>query len=266
MTFTHTNVCFTLTHECNFACDYCIQGKLQNKSEFLNLKMFKIIVNKIFKSDLKSMDLTLMGGEISTDEKYLDYFQYIFELNKKSNIKLYVNFLTNYSKNDFIKKLINLHKLYPETDLNISITLHKDYCNPKNIIPRLYEIAKEITKTFTVELSFLENFSVFKAEETYYKYYKKDVKYLNKKYGDKFEYNFIQLRNYENCPIDINPGKRRCNALYYEITPEGKIKDMCRNKTFNFMNFKLIKKEIICDSACPCPFLYDEFKQELINE
>jgi len=264
MTFDHANFNFTLTLECNYKCEYCLQGTFQNEKKFLNFKMFSLIIDKIFKSKLKSLDITLMGGELSTDEKYLEYFEYLFKKQLETNIHLCINFLSNYSVDSFFKKLINLHKTYSSTTLHLDLTLHKDYStNYKKIISRLKEDILYINKNFTINISFLENFSIISKKNSYYKNYKEFGENIN---NPNVKIIFSQLRNFKDCPPIKNPGKRLCNALYYLITPDGKIIDPCRNITTTFLSFKIVTKVITCNKPCPCPFLKTEFTQVIINE
>jgi len=260
----HANISFELTHECNYKCSYCLQGCTQNEKKYLNIKMFKLIVDKLFKSDLKSLSITLMGGELSTDEKYLEYFEYIFKKQIPNTIALKIDFLSNYSEDSFFKKLINLHKLYPNIKIDLILTLHKQYSinNCSKIISRLKEDSEYNNKNFCIDVCFLENFSKISKEDSYYKYYKNFFENSNKK---NLKAVFTQLRKYDNCPLSKNPGKRLCNVLYYSVTPDGKITDQCRNITTNFINFKLSKHPILCNKACPCPFLEDDFTQKLVK-
>jgi len=267
MTFNHANFNFILTYNCNYNCEYCLQGSDHTKTTFLSLKMFSIIIDKIFKMDFKSIDITLMGGELSTDEKYLEYFEYIYKLNAKYQKQVHIVFLTNFSTLSFYKKLLSMTKLY-NIELEIEFTLHSNYVkNSSYVIKKMDEyltFAKNINNVENTFI-FLENFLKFSKEDTYYNNFKNPLKELNNKYhfGTKFE----QLRQFKDCPTYLTTSApRRCNALYYKITPDGKIRDECRNIKYNFINLKFIKKEIICTKPCPCPFLENEFTQVLIND
>jgi len=268
MTFDHANFNFVLTHECNYRCPYCIQGHLQNDKNFLNFKMFTLIINKIFEMDFKSINISLSGGELSSDEKYLKYFEYVLKINEKYNKMVTIEFLSNFSVLPFYKKLLLIIDKYKNTKIEFLFSLHKNYVdNVTKTMNKITDYLIHAQKVKNIEnvFIFLENYLKIPKDKTYYKNFEKPLNKLRKTY--KFNIKLEQLRQFKDCPDSLTTSTlRRCNALYYTIEPSGKIQDLCRGKIFNFMNLKFIKNEIICSRHCPCSFLEREFTQILIGE
>jgi len=240
----HINLNFTLTNNCNFKCSYCIQGSLQTRTKILDIKVFRNIIVKIFKEvkkyNFETMDITLMGGELSTNNKFLEYFKLLFKYLNELNIKVSLNFLSNLSGNlSFFKELLKY-----QND-NISLTLigsiHSEFKSIKKL-ESIYKLYRNL-----LELSFLED-----------KVYAKFKDFI---IDNNIVTNFIDIRE----PL-ANEKKIKnikiCNAQYFNIFPDGEIKDVCRNFKFNYRNFKIINKEIKCNKECPCPFLANEFKSK----
>jgi len=246
LNFEHMNINFTITENCNFRCSYCIQGTNQNSQKILSLKLFELILNKIkleaIDKNIKTIDITLMGGELSTDFKFLKYFEKL-TIFQSTDLKIHVNFLTNFSGNIlFFKHLDNMF----DNQLTFDISIHPEYIT-NNFLNKINNFYCSVKNNIILNQLYSKNLlmSAYDIEEK-----------LNKN----IKVNKIKIRT--NGYIDNkNTDIRYCNALYYLISPDGKILDPCRNKKFNFVNFKIVKKIIECSKACPCPFLETEFVQ-----
>lgn len=245
--FYHANFNFTITNLCNYKCSYCIQGNYQNNTKFLSPKLFRLIIKKIFleasKSKLKTLDITLMGGELSNIPTTIQYFQIIKE-ETPNNINICINFLTNFSGE--INYFLSLDSIR-QSNINVVIdsTLHKDY-----VISNSFKIKKKILDLLDTSL------------ELKFTFLEKEVQ---EQYGDYLDTNKIPWTQEEIRSVgyikETSKKEVRCNALYYNIFPDAKIIDVCRNKTMNFLTFKFEQKEILCRKECPCPFLKIEFQR-----
>jgi len=271
MNFDHASVTCTVTYACNYNCTYCSQNQFLKNPKTLSIKIFKILIDKIFKENLKTLDFSLLGGELSTDFKYLEYFEYILSKNKEQFLNntyldnLNIVFLSNFSGTDlFFIKLIEIIEKYkvPNLTFNFEITIHKEYSHPEKIIKKLENFHNYIKslKNIYLIVNFLDDYQKLKIKETYYKDYEIFDKYLDIQETSKFKVFFKQLITNE-IPLKKTNQKRLCNALYYNITPDGKIVDTCRDITLNFINFKFIKNTIHCSKTCPCEHLNTEFNQ-----
>ncbi len=260
MTFNKANITFTLTNKCNYRCSYCIQGQLQKEEDFLDLNAFKFIILNIKKqaciAGIKEIDLSIMGGEISIIPETLEYFQYVFDTFQDTDIKLQLQLLTNFSAG--IKYYQDLIKICNDNITSvIDITLHEEYTNASTF-PKIKEKLEILKEGLIDDTKITFNFLISndKEQQEHYLY--------------KVAYPYIlesqDVFNISTCNItDTNVRKnqiRRCNAMYYNINPDGKILDTCRNIMFqSALKFKFIKKEIICTRECPCEFLEHDFLQ-----
>lgn len=249
MKFDHANFNFTITNYCNYSCSYCIQGNYQNETEMISPKIFKLIIKKIFKEakgKLKSLDFTLMGGELSTlDTK--EYFQIIKD-ETPDELQVCINFLTNFSGEiDYFLFLDSITQ--PNITVVIDSTLHENYST--NVSKRIKDKILLLKDTsLELKFSFLEGMIPNKVIHIYKDFFEE--------HG--IEFKIEKLRGVGYITADSSRTVR-CNALYYNILPDAKIRDTCRGIQFNFLTFKFQQKEIVCSKECPCPFLKTEFTQ-----
>jgi pyruvate-formate lyase-activating enzyme len=262
LVFNHININFTLTESCNFKCSYCIQGFNQDSPIVLNINYFELILKKlkkeIIKNKITSLDITLMGGELSTQINFLNYFELINKVFENSSIEVHVNFLTNFSGNfNFFEKLNNM---FNKISITFDISIHPEYFTKINL-SKIIKFINIIDNKNDIIINYLYSNYIFIPD---FELELDKLKLLNKKII--INKTLIRKAGYIDKKRTIG---RYCNALYYLVFPDGKIIDQCRQKEFNFINFKVIPKIIECYRECPCPFLEKEFvqinKNQIIN-
>jgi len=214
---------FILTYKCNYNCSYCYQ-KEDRKNQFnISLKNFEIYI-KFFKKFFNKLNITLMGGELSINDNYLKYFNYL----NQNPQKIYkINFTTNFSNPEFIYKLYKFKNII--SLLEINITKH---------------IGKEINIDKLLELD--------KNERIILNYFKED-KYFNVADLKNKVKNIIFIERSINNEIFINNFKKICLPYFFKIDKRG-IYDFCRNQKYkNLLNLKrnlLNLKSINCQKQC----------------
>jgi hypothetical protein len=257
-----------LTFFCNWKCSYCCQNVDHNDTNLISAKTYKLLLYKFLsevkKENIPNIEITLMGGELSTNKEFLKHFEITFELLHKFNINadsILIVFSTNFSGNfDFFNELMDINNNYPTINFCMNISIHEEYYQQEEKILKFIEKVNKI-KNMIIDIQFLES---------------KNPKFINcfnlfKKHFDKLnkKINIIStpliqkgLAKENNCGIDISKkiNSRLCDVLTYSIM-NNKIIDRCKNKEYNFGNFKIDKTLYKCDKICPCSYMPDEFNQ-----
>jgi len=260
----------TLTHLCNWNCSYCSQGTNHALDDRISFKSFSLIIKKIFleikKTNLKKVVFSVLGGELSTDITYIEYVKEIILSAKKINIYLQIDFITNFSGDIiFFKKFSELGNLYDNMRFGLTISVHEEYYqNSKKIyqLIKKIEIVSSFNKKLLIDLKFLEsNSPKYKKMKLLFDNFKLDIDKIDNCTIEMDKLLKVGSNIYGDCGLELsNQPKRYCNALVYDISIDG-ITDRCRNFRFNFLNFKIMPKWYLCDKACPCISMNEDYIQ-----
>ena len=259
-----------LSTYCNWNCSYCSENTDKNNRNKLNFKIFKLLIKKVFlefhKSGITFCSLSLLGGELSIDDDYLNYFEFLLQESQQYEFILEFDLITNFTGSvNFFNSFCDFKLKFPKHKYIISVTLHEEYYLKKeDIVKIIHKIDRIVTNGIMVDLRVLISDSplnkklqqfileIFGNDEKNIKFPKIKIstdKLINYDFNN-FEYGYkLKSQKY-----------RYCDALYYSFK-NNKIHDSCRNKDYTFLNFKIVKKLIHCNKMCPCSHLNTTFNK-----
>ena len=285
-----------LLTKCNFLCSYCYAKRQykENWNKYVTFNKQKFIIGCISKSELPVF-LGLLGGEPTLDPNFLEIYELIQHqiMSKSPENRLYIttNGSTNvfknlkYYKNTYI--LWSCHfefkekygKNFEKFLNNIKISINKGFKNRVNLLlnpekkyynDTLY-IFNELKK-LNVEIHphfLFEDDKLFEYTEDFFENFK-TLNEMNKNFIFETKDGYIKLNDYTIFKNKLNNFKGwKCYNNNYEISYDGKVKNMCKLNNFDLLKnplfFKKITKiePVICNyNECNCDTLLRIYKEK----